>query len=177
MTLKKDGKINAAPRTSASFSAGDFVVYPTHGVGQVTAVETQTLGDQTVNLFVISFERERMTIRVPLAKAKSIGLRKLSTRAVMADALTTLGGRPTAKRAMWNRRALEYVAKINSGNPVLIAEVVRDLHRNPTQTEQSYSERQIYEQALDRLVHELAAVEKIGPEAAAMRFEKLLSAA
>jgi len=162
---------------SASFSAGDFVVYPTHGVGKVTTIETQVIGNQTIKLFVISFDRDRMTLRVPLLTAKNLGLRKLSTRPVMATALTTLKGRATVKRAMWSRRALEYAAKINSGNPIAIAEVVRDLHRGPNQSEQSYSERQIYEQALGRLTYELAAVEKIEHEAATSKLEKLLSAA
>ena len=163
MTLK-------TPR-AAAFSVDDLVVYPTHGVGQVTAIENQTLGGLPVSLIVISFERDRMTLR------KTLGLRKVSTRAVMAAALTTLRGRRTVKRAMWSRRAIEYTAKINSGDPVSIAEVVRDLHRGPTQAEQSYSERQLYEQAFGRLTYELAAVEKIPHEAAVSRFEDLLNAA
>ena len=118
-----------------------------------------------------------MTLRVPVRKIKNSGLRKLSTRKVMEAALTTLKGRARVKRAMWSRRAQEYEAKINSGDPVSIAEVVRDLHRGASQPEQSYSERQIYEQALERLAHEVAAVEKIKPEAATAKLEKLLNAA
>ena len=159
------------------FSAGDFVVYPAHGVGKVTSIEAQTIGGQKVELFVISFERDRMTLRVPVRKVENSGLRKLSTRKVMEVALTTLKGRARVKRAMWSRRAQEYEAKINSGDPVSIAEVVRDLHRGATQPEQSYSERQIYEQALERLAHEVAAVEKIKPEVATAKLEKLLNAA
>jgi CarD family transcriptional regulator len=159
------------------FSSGDFVVYPAHGVGKVTSIETQTIGGQKVELFVISFERDRMTLRVPVRKVENSGLRKLSTRKVMEAALTTLKGRARVKRAMWSRRAQEYEAKINSGDPVSIAEVVRDLHRGASQPEQSYSERQIYEQALERLAHEVAAVEKIKPEAATAKLEKLLNAA
>ena len=166
-----------SPRAAAAFSVDDLVVYPTHGVGQVTAIENQVLGGQQVSLIVITFERERMTLRVPMTKAKALGLRRVSTRAVMAAALTTLRGRRTTKRAMWSRRAIEYTAKINSGDPVSIAEVVRDLHRGPTQAEQSYSERQLYEQACGRLTTELAAVEKIPHEAAVSRFEDLLNAA
>ena len=138
------------------FSAGDFVVYPAHGVGKVTSIEAQTIAGQKVELFVISFERDRMTLRVPVRKVENSGLRKLSTRKVMEAALTTLKGRARVKRAMWSRRAQEYEAKINSGDPVSIAEVVRDLHRGASQPEQSYSERQIYEQALERLFIDLA---------------------
>ena len=159
------------------FNAGDFVVYPAHGVGKVTELEKQTIGGMELELFVISFERERMTLRVPVAKAKTSGLRRLSTRKVMDSALSTLKGRARIKRAMWSRRAQEYEAKINSGDPVSIAEVVRDLYRSATQPEQSYSERQIYEQALERLACELAAVEQIETDAATAKLEKLLLAA
>ena len=164
-------------RKTMIFSTGDFVVYPAHGVGKVTDIEKQTIGGQEIELFVVSFERDRMTLRVPVDKVENSGLRKLSTRKIMDQALTTLKGRARVKRAMWSRRAQEYEAKINSGDPVSIAEVVRDLHRNTSQPEQSYSERQIYEQALERLAHEMAAVEKIKPETATAKLEKLLSAA
>ncbi|WP_404382226.1 CarD family transcriptional regulator [Caenispirillum salinarum] len=159
------------------FTAGDFVVYPAHGVGRVLEVEKQTIAGHELELFVVSFERERMTLRIPVTKAKTSGLRKLSSKKAMDSALTTLKGRARVKRAMWSRRAQEYEAKIISGDPVAIAEVVRDLHRSATQPEQSFSERQIYEQALERLSHELAAVEQIEPEAATERLEKLLKAA
>lgn len=159
------------------YVSGDFVVYPTHGVGRVIEIESQTIGGIELDLFVIRFERDRMTLRVPISKAKNSGLRKLSTRKVMETALTTLRGRARVKRTMWSRRAQEYEAKINSGDPVSIAEVVRDLHRSATQPEQSYSERQIYEQALERLACELAAVEEIDTEAATEKLEKLLEAA
>ena len=164
-------------RKTMIFSTGDFVVYPAHGVGKVTDIEKQTIGGQEIELFVVSFERDRMTLRVPVDKVENSGLRKLSTRKIMDQALTTLKGRARVKRAMWSRRAQDYEAKINSGDPVSIAEVVRDLHRNTSQPEQSYSERQIYEQALERLAHEMAAVEKIKPETATAKLEKLLSAA
>jgi CarD family transcriptional regulator len=165
-------KAVAAPKVAkkdkpvAPFAAGDFVVYPAHGVGKVTTLEYQLIAGQKIELFVISFERDRMTLRVPVMKAEGAGLRKLSTRKVMESALLTLKGRARVKRAMWSRRAQEYEAKINSGDPVSIAEVVRDLHRGATQPEQSYSERQIYEQALERLAHEMAAVERTKPVAA-----------
>ncbi len=159
------------------FTTGDYVVYPTHGVGRVMALETQEIAGIKLQLYVISFEKDRMTLRVPVAKALKSGLRKLSTRKVMESALTTLRGRARVKRTMWSRRAQEYEAKINSGDPISIAEVVRDLHRSASQPDQSYSERQIYEAALDRLAAELAAVERIDSKAAAKRLESLLEAA
>jgi len=161
----------------APFSVGDHVVYPTHGVGLVESIETQVIGGMDLELYVISFERDRMTLRVPVAKAAKSGLRKLSTKQEMQTALSTLKGRARVKRTMWSRRAQEYEQKINSGDPVSIAEVVRDLFRGATQPEQSYSERQIYEQALERLVNELAAIESIDADAATQKVEKLLSAA
>ena len=160
-----------------TFKAGDHVVYPTHGVGCVLAVEIQKVGGMDLELIVIGFEQDRMTLKVPVRKAEAAGLRKLSNKKVMQTALTTLGGRAAVRRAMWSRRAQEYEAKINSGDPVSIAEVVRDLHRNARNAEQSYSERQIYEQALERLAHEVAAVEKIGHDEATRRLETLLEAA
>ncbi len=159
------------------FKAGDMVVYPTHGVGRVEGIEPQEIAGHRLELVVIAFPRDRMTLRVPLAKAATSGLRKLSTQKVMKDALTRLKGRARVKRAMWSRRAQEYEAKINSGDPISIAEVVRDLHRKVDQPDQSFSERQIYEAALDRLACELAAVEKIDREKAAERLEELLMAA
>ena len=159
------------------FLEGDYVVYPTHGVGKVASIERQRIAGHELELFVITFDRDRMTLRVPVPKARNSGLRKLSTRTVMDSALEKLRGRAKVKRAMWSRRAQEYEAKINSGDPVSIAEVVRDLHRNANQPDQSYSERQIYEAALERLASELAAVEAILPEQATQKLEKLLDAA
>src|SRR5215468_10417017 len=159
------------------FKTGDFVVYPTHGVGKIIGIETQAISGYSLQVITIHFEKDRMTLRVPVSKAKNSGLRRLSTRKVMDAALTTLKGRSRIKRAMWSRRAQEYEAKINSGDPVSIAEVVRDLHRNADQPDQSYSERQIYQAALDRLVRELAAVESIDEMAATQRLEQLLKAA
>ena len=163
--------------TGAEFAAGDHVVYPAHGVGRIMAVETQVISGMTLDLIVIHFEKDRMTLRVPAAKANSVGMRKLSSPAKLQTALATLKGRARVKRTMWSRRAQEYEAKINSGDPVSIAEVVRDLHRNAGQPEQSYSERQIYEAALDRLAREVAAVEHIDESAAIQRLEKVLRAA
>jgi CarD family transcriptional regulator len=161
----------------AEFSAGDFVVYPTHGVGKIVGIEEQEIAGHELQLFVIKFETEKMTLRVPIEKAKVAGLRKLSSRPQMDLAVSTLRGRSRVNRAMWSRRAQEYAAKINSGDPISIAEVVRDLHRNTGQPDQSYSERQIYEAALERLVRELAAVEKIDHNAATQRLEEVLQAA
>ena len=159
------------------YNTGDFVVYPTHGVGKVTGIESREIAGEKLKLFVIEFDKEKMTLRVPVQKAADSGLRKLSSRKIMDNAMKTLRGRSRVKRTMWSRRAQEYEAKINSGDPVSIAEVVRDLHRNAGQPDQSYSERQIYQAALDRLVRELAAVEKINEDAATTKLEKELSAA
>jgi CarD family transcriptional regulator len=158
------------------FSEGELVVYPTHGVGKITAIEEQEIAGHTLNVFVVSFDKDRMTLRVPLAKAKNSGLRRLSSRKEMDAALAKLRGRSRAKRTMWSRRAQEYQAKIASGDPASIAEVVRDLFRNVGQPEQSYSERQIYQAALDRFVREFAAVERIDEMTATQRVEQILSA-
>jgi CarD family transcriptional regulator len=162
---------------SEPFAEGDYVVYPTHGVGRVASIERQRIAGHELELFVITFDRDRMTLRVPVPKARNSGLRKLSSRTIMDSALDKLRGRAKVKRAMWSRRAQEYEAKINSGDPVSIAEVVRDLHRNANQPDQSYSERQIYEAALERLASELAAVEAIEQAQATQKLEKLLDAA
>ena len=157
------------------FNPGDYVVYPTHGVGKVLSIETQEIAGHKLQLFVISLVRERMTLRVPISKVETSGLRKLSTPKIMDSALTTLQGQAQVKRTMWSRRAQEYEAKINSGDPILIAEVVRDLYRDTSQPEQSFSERQIYESAIDRLARELAAVEKIDKDKATEKLEELLT--
>ena len=156
---------------------GDFVVYPTHGVGKVVSVEIQEIAGHRLKLFVISFDRDRMTLRVPVTKASTSGLRKLSSRKMMDNAMTILKGRARVKRTMWSRRAQEYEAKINSGDPVSIAQVIRDLYRNNSQPDQSFSERQMYEAARDRLASELAAVERIGVDTAAEKLEQVLKVA
>ncbi len=158
-----------------TFSSGDFVVYPTHGVGKIIGVEKQTIGGDTLELFIIDFEQDRMKLRVPVEKSKISGLRRLSSRDRLKTAMSTLKSAPRVKRTMWSRRAQEYEAKINSGDPVSIAEVVRDLFRNSDQQEQSYSERQIYQSALDRLAREFAAVDKVSEEKAAQKLESVLS--
>jgi CarD family transcriptional regulator len=159
------------------FSAGDFVVYPAHGVGRIDGIETHTIAGQNVTLYAISFEKERMTLKVPVGKARNSGLRRLSSKDRIKAALETLQGPSKIKRVMWSRRAQEYEAKINSGDPVSIAEVVRDLHRGVDQPDQSYSERQIYHAALERLARELAAVEKIDERKATERLEQVLTKA
>jgi CarD family transcriptional regulator len=141
------------------FKANEFVVYPAHGVGQILAIEEQEIAGAKLELFVINFMKDKMTLRVPTAKVANVGMRKLSEPALVKKALETLKGRARVKRTMWSRRAQEYEAKINSGDIVAIAEVVRDLYRSEQQPEQSYSERQLYEAALDRLSREIAVVQ------------------
>ena len=162
------------PPKKHEFKAGDFVVYPTHGVGRIQKVDEQHVAGVDLELFVIAFEKDKMILRVPTAKAKAVGMRKLSTPDVVATALNTLKGRARVKRTMWSRRAQEYEAKINSGDLVSIAEVVRDLHRASGQPEQSYSERQLYEAALARMAREVAAIERIDEPAAVKRVESAL---
>jgi CarD family transcriptional regulator len=165
------------PKDNNEFSTGDYVVYPSHGVGRILALETQQIAGYDLKVFVISFEKDRMTLRLPIGQARAAGLRKLSTPTEMKAALTRLKGRTRARRTMWSRRAQEYEAKINSGDPASIAEVVRDLYRNTGQADQSYSERQIYQAALDRLAREFAVVEQIDEETATRKLEALLQAA
>jgi CarD family transcriptional regulator len=165
-----------AKKKPTEFKTGDHVVYPTHGVGVVKGIETEKIGGQDLKLIVVTFERDRMTLRVPQDKMATSGLRRLSPRKIMESAMTTLKGRARVKRTMWSRRAQEYEAKINSGDPVSIAEVVRDLHRNVGQPDQSFSERQIYEAALERLASEVAAVDNIDMEKATQKLEVVLSA-
>lgn len=139
------------------FRPNDYVVYPAHGVGQIISIEEQEVAGYALELFVVSFEKDKMTLRVPTNKATEIGMRSLSSPDVISKAMTTLKGKARVKRAMWSRRAQEYEQKINSGDLIAIAEVVRDLHRSDDQREQSYSERQLYEAALERLTREVAA--------------------
>jgi CarD family transcriptional regulator len=152
--------------SAEAFAVSDHVVYPAHGVGTIKAVETQTVAGLALEVYVITFDHEKMTLRVPTKKAATAGLRTLAGADVVSKAMTTLKGRPRVKRTMWSRRAQEYEAKINSGDLISIAEVVRDLHRADNQPEQSYSERQLYESALDRMAREVAAIEKIDRDAA-----------
>jgi CarD family transcriptional regulator len=161
--------------SAAAFKPGDHIVYPAHGVGRVTGVERDIVAGYELEVYVIAFEQDKMTLRVPTAKARSCGMRPLASADIVNEALKTLQGRARVKRTMWSRRAQEYEAKINSGDLVSIAEVVRDLHRASDQPEQSYSERQLYESALDRMARELAAVEKIAREDALAIVSKSLA--
>ncbi|MFK7944170.1 MAG: CarD family transcriptional regulator [Paracoccaceae bacterium] len=161
---------------SLDFRANDFVVYPAHGVGKIVTIEEQEVAGTKLELFVISFDKDKMTLRVPTAKASSVGMRSLSSPDLVDEALKTLKGKAKVKRAMWSRRAQEYEQKINSGDLISIAEVVRDLHRGDDQPEQSYSERQLYEAALERLTREVAAVERTDETNAAARVGSVLEA-
>jgi len=147
--------------TKQGFKTGEHIVYPSHGVGKIVSIDEQEVAGFKLELFVISFAKDKMTLRVPTTKIASVGMRKLAEPAVVARSLDTLKGRARIKRTMWSRRAQEYEAKINSGDLIAIAEVVRDLYRSDAQPEQSYSERQLYEAALDRMARELAAVQDL----------------
>jgi len=163
-------------KSGLEFSIGDHVVYPAHGVGTIIGIETQEVAGYTLEVYVITFDHEKMTLRVPTKKAVGSGLRPLAEDNVVSKALTTLKGRARVKRTMWSRRAQEYEAKINSGDLISIAEVVRDLHRAEDQPEQSYSERQLYEAALERLTREVAAVERMDERNAAQKVDAVLMA-
>ncbi len=173
MAVKPVAKVFKRP----DFRTNDWVVYPAHGVGRIVSVVEQEVAGIKMELFVINFDKDKMTLRVPVAKASSVGMRRLSSPDVVATALQTLRGRARVKRTMWSRRAQEYEAKINSGDLISIAEVVRDLHRASGQPEQSYSERQLYEAALGRMAREVAAVERIDEDAAVKRLETALQRA
>jgi CarD family transcriptional regulator, regulator of rRNA transcription len=175
--------VAAAPRVEEKkplthrqgFKTNEFVVYPAHGVGQILAIEEQEIAGAKLELFVINFIKDKMTLRVPTAKVANVGMRKLSDPALVKRALETLKGRARVKRTMWSRRAQEYEAKINSGDIVAIAEVVRDLYRSESQPEQSYSERQLYEAALDRLSREIAVVQHVTETEAVKEIESQLA--
>ena len=170
------GLANMATAENDNFKKGDYVVYPAHGVGLIEGIETAKIGGIDVKLYAISFEKDRMRLKIPVFKAKTSGLRRLCTANRMKDALKTLQGKARIRRTMWSRRAAEYEMKINSGDPIAIAEVLRDLKRNTEESEQSYSERQIYQSALERLAREVAAVEKIDEAKATAKLEKLMGA-
>jgi CarD family transcriptional regulator len=157
------------------FRTGEHIVYPAHGVGRIVSIEEQEIAGAKLELFVINFEKDKMTLRVPTTKLESVGMRKLAEDKVVKRALATLKGKARVKRTMWSRRAQEYEAKINSGDLVAIAEVVRDLYRSEAQPEQSYSERQLYEAALDRMAREIAAVEKLDDASAVAKIDELLA--
>ena len=152
--------------SAVTFSSGEYVVYPTQGVGKVTNITKQNIAGHELEHLVVNFDKDKMTLRVPMAKLDQVGIRKISYENTMKEALATLKGKPRVKKVMWSRRAQEYENKINSGNPIAVAEVIRDLHRSENLAEQSYSERQIYEHALERLASEVAILDNISIEEA-----------
>jgi CarD family transcriptional regulator len=157
------------------FKVNEWIVYPAHGVGRIVAIDEQEIAGISLELFVITFDKDKMTLRVPTGKSESVGMRKLAEEPTVKKAIETLKGRARVKRTMWSRRAQEYEAKINSGDLVSIAEVVRDLYRSESQPEQSYSERQLYEAALDRMAREIAVVEKLDERGAVQRITEVLA--
>ena len=163
-----------ADNDNFEFAKGDYVVYPAHGVGEIEGIETQTIGGMDVRLYAISFEKDRMRLKIPVMKAENAGLRRLSSSDRMDDALKTLKGKARVRRTMWSRRAQEYETKINSGDPVAIAEELRDLKRSNDDSEQSYSERQIYQSALERLAREKAALDKVSEIQATEELEDIM---
>ena len=163
------------PQQRHGFRTNEYVVYPAHGVGRIVSIEEQEIAGAKLELFVINFEKDKMTLRVPTAKLTIVGMRKLSEEKIVKKALGTLKGKARVKRTMWSRRAQEYEAKINSGDLISIAEVVRDLYRSESQPEQSYSERQLYEAALDRMAREIAVVEKLDERGAVQRITEVLA--
>tara|TARA_B100001105_G_scaffold186120_1_gene150762 strand:+ start:81 stop:812 length:732 start_codon:yes stop_codon:yes gene_type:complete len=170
--VKQTARKSKTPRIK--FKPGDHVVYPTHGVGSVQGIERETIGGIDLHLVVIIFDNERMTLRIPTNKLEASGLREISSQKVIDDAMMTLKGRARVKRTMWSRRAQEYELKINSGEPGSIAQVVRDLHRNVGQPDQSFSERQIYEMAVERLAGEVAALDGTNLGEAIEKLEQIL---
>ena len=163
------------PAVKADFKAGEYIVYPAHGVGRIVGIDSQEVAGYKLDLFVISFLKDKMTLRVPMMKATSVGMRKLADANTVKRALETVRGRARIKRTMWSRRAQEYEAKINSGDLISIAEVVRDLFRSENQPEQSYSERQLYEAALDRMSREISSVNRISETEAIRQIEQNLA--
>jgi CarD family transcriptional regulator len=164
----------AAIAKKGSFAVGEYVVYPTHGVGKILGLESEKIGEYELKVFVIAFEKDKMTLRVPVGRAEAAGLRSISPVDQISKAIVTLKGRAKIARGMWSRRAQEYEAKINSGNLIQIAEVVRDLHKNVDQSERSYSERMIYETAMHRLCGEVAASERVDIKLAQEKLLKVL---
>jgi len=175
-TQQKMGSANKKPVSQRhGFKTNEWIVYPSHGVGRIVGIEEQEIAGISLELFVITFEKDKMTLRVPTGKSQSVGMRKLSDESVVKCAMDTLKGKARIKRTMWSRRAQEYEAKINSGDLVSIAEVVRDLFRSESQPEQSYSGRQLFEAALDRMAREIAEVEKLDERGAIQRITEVLT--
>jgi CarD family transcriptional regulator len=169
----------AAPSTPATkkivFKAGELVVYPAHGVGRVTNIEEQEIAGVKLELYIVDFEKEKLRLKVPTNRAEQKGMRHLADRSLIEQAMKVIRGRARIKRTMWSRRAQEYDAKINSGDVIAVAEVIRDLYRSDRQPEQSYSERQLFEQALARFARELAAVRKVDEDQCIRELEDFLA--
>lgn len=165
-TKKTTAKKAPAKSKKKAFKINQHIVYPAHGVGKVVGIEQEVIAGFDIEVYVVLFEQDKMTLRVPTMKADTSGMRALSNDLVLKDCFTTLRGRARIKRTMWSRRAQEYEAKINSGDLVLVTEVVRDLHRTDAQPDQSYSERQLYERAIDRTVREIAAIKRVDRDTA-----------
>lgn len=157
------------------FKVNELVVYPAHGVGKISQIEEQEIAGARLELYIVEFEKEKLRLKVPTSRAEQKGMRRLSDKSQIESALKVLKGRARIKRTMWSRRAQEYDAKINSGDIMAVAEVVRDLYRSERQPEQSYSERQLFEQALDRMAREIAAVKRIDDDQAVKELEEYLS--
>ena len=155
------------------FEVGNKVVYPSHGVGEIISLESQSIAGSEIKLYVIAFEQEKMVLRVPVLRAEASGLRALVGQESVAKIYSVLRGRPKVGNKMWSRRAQEYEIKINSGDVVLLAEVVRDLYKD-IDADRSYSERNIYEIALNRLAKELAVLESIDQNHAIEKLVDLL---
>jgi len=182
--LKRVTKKKVSPKKSSKkravvkkeeFLPEQYVVYPSHGIGQILEIEKKEIAGQMLTMYVIEFEKEKMTLRVPIEKTKEIGVRKVSTRNQLKNIFEILTGKAKIRRTMWSRRAQEYEAKINSGNIKLLTEVVRDLFRSDSQPEQSYSERQLYEAARERLSREVAVIEKTDEQKAIEKMETILN--
>ncbi|MFZ5672942.1 MAG: CarD family transcriptional regulator [Pseudomonadota bacterium] len=157
------------------FKVNELIVYPAHGVGRVVQIEEQEIAGIKLELYIVDFEKEKLRLKVPTSKSEQKGMRKLADKPLIDHAMKVLKGRARIKRTMWSRRAQEYEAKINSGDLIAVAEVVRDLYRSERQPEQSYSERQLFEQALDRMAREIAAVKKIDDDMAIKEIETFLA--
>lgn len=176
MIGSQEGKSMSKIKKTYDFDTDDYIVYPAHGVGKIVSIDKHEVAGTEIEMFVISFDKDKMTLRIPTDKAIAIGLRSVSSPDIVGKAMETLRGKPRVKRAMWSRRAQEYEQKINSGDLISIAEVVRDLHRNDEQREQSYSERQLYEAALERLTREVAVVDGVEENMAQVKVDQVLDA-
>ena len=177
MQVKREWQTQRCTRMPAKkldFKTGQYVVYPTQGVGKLLRVEEQTIGDQKIKMMVIDFERNHMTLRVPLDRAEISGLRPLTSVRKLDEAIQSAKGKAGAKRMIWARRAAQYEENINSGDPMRLAEVVRDLQRRTATDTMTFSARQLYLRALERMAQEFAILHKMDLEAASEKIEDIL---